>query len=231
MKTQNFAQWTQREMETIISSVARYTRFVRSTKMILVILVSLLTSIMAFYFVSKNDDAGIRIAINANAGASGAPPPTQMKNARYHGLDKNNQPYNMIAVTASQRDADTMDLKQVSSDISLASGRWLSLSADNGVFFSKTKLMDLSGNIEMFDDQGYEFRTEHLHLNIDKKTATTIDPVKGQGPMGTLNAVGADMDGVTGIMEFHGPVFVTLYPAAQDASSPATAKPTQDRHS
>ena len=86
------------------------------------------------------------------------------------------------------------------------------MSANSGVFHIKDKLLDLKGAIEMLDDDGYEFRTEVLHVDIGKKTAMTQNEVRGQGPLGTLKAQGAVMQGNSQVITFTGPVFVTIYP-------------------
>lgn len=196
-------------METIFHSVARYTRFVRSTKVILSVLVAFLTGVVLFYPLTKNENAGIRIAFTSIE--KGAASPTKMINARFHGMDKDDQPFNMTAVTATQKDANTLLLDKLNADISLKSGVWLSVAANTGVFTMKEKHLDLNGAVEMFDDQGYEFRTETMAVEVGSKKAVTHSPVEGQGPLGTLHSHGAIINGITQVIEFEGPVQVTLY--------------------
>jgi lipopolysaccharide export system protein LptC len=210
MKPQTIANWTQHEMELLVRSVARYTRFVRSTKVILSILVLSLTAIVLFYSLSNNDVAGVRIAFTSVE--KGPAAPTQMINAQFHGLDKENQPFNVTAKTATQQNENTLLLDKVAGDISLKTGVWLSVTANSGIFTVKDRLLDLKGAIDMFNDEGYEFRTEVLHVNVGQKTAVTHAHVEGQGALGTLKAEGADFDGKTGVIIFHGPVFVTVHP-------------------
>jgi lipopolysaccharide export system protein LptC len=213
MKPQDIAQWTHHEMETIFHSVARYTKFVHSTKAVLSVLVFVLVGLVMFYLMTKNEDAGIRVAFTSVS--KGAASPTQMQGAKFHGLDKSNQPFNVIAVTATQKDDNTLLLDKVSGDISLKSGAWLSMSANNGIFTMKERLLDLTGNVEMMNDDGYEFRSEIMHVDIGKKMASTNQNVKGQGPLGTLQATGAVVDGNNAVITFTGPVLVTMYPHQQ----------------
>ncbi len=210
MKTQGIAEWTHREMETLIHSLTRYTRFVRSTKAVLGVLAIFLTGMLLFYPLLHSDNAGIRVAFTSIE--KGAASPTKMINAHLHGLDKDDQPYNVNASTATQEDEDTIGLDKVTADISLKSGVWLSMSANNGVFKMKEKLLELKGSVDMFDDEGYEFRTEVLHVDVGQRTAVTHEPVQGQGPLGTLRAHGAMMDGKSQVTTFEGPVLVTIYP-------------------
>jgi lipopolysaccharide export system protein LptC len=209
-------------METIIHSIGRYTRFVRSTKLLLAALAVILTGAILFYPVIKRD-SGVRIAFTSIV-KKGPTSQTQMLGARFHGLDKDNQPYNVTAKTATQIDDDTLGLDQPTGDISLKSGAWLSVAGNTGVFRMKEKELDLKGSIEMFDNEGYEFRTERMHVNVGNKTAVTHDEVRGQGPLGKLRAMsGAEVDGNSQVVTFEGPVFVTVYPSREDKADKTQA--------
>ena len=206
------------EMESILRSVGRYTRFVSSTKWVLAALAVVLTCMILFYPVFRKD-SGLRIAFTSIQ-KKGAGSPTQMIGAKFHGLDKDNQPFNLVSDTAAQIDDNTVELIKLNGDITLNSGSWLSLSANKGIYKIKDSQLDLNGSIEMFNEAGYEFRTEVMHVDMGKKTAVTHEEVRGQGPLGTLHAVGgATMDNNAHIITFAGPVFVTLYPAQQDAQA------------
>ena len=209
------SELTRDRMESILSSVSRYTKFVHSTKLTLAVLAAILTGLVLFYPLFHHD-SGVRVQFSSIEKKSPSSP-TQMINARYHGLDKDNQPFNVTAKTATQIDDNTVGLDQVTSDISLKSGTWLSVSANTGLFKMKEKGLDLKGSIEMFDDEGYEFRTERLHVDVGKKTAVTDIEVKGQGPLGTLKAYGgAHADGIAKVITFEGPVFATVFPSQEE---------------
>ncbi len=214
MKPQGIAEWTQHEVGTLLHSVARYTRFVRSTKVILSVLVLFLTGMVLFYPLSKNEDAGIRIAFTSIE--KGVASPTQMVSPQFHGLDKNNQPFNVTAKLGTQQDDNTLLLEKVTGDISLKSGTWLSVAAENGIFTLKDRVLNLKGAIELFNDEGYEFRTEMLHVDMAKKIAVTHEHVEGQGPLGKLKAQGVHMDEASGVITFEGPILVTVFPPQEE---------------
>jgi lipopolysaccharide export system protein LptC len=208
------------EMETILQSIGRYTRFVYSTKLALALLAAILTAMILFYPVFKHDSNSVRIAFTSIEKKSPGSP-TQMIGAKFHGLDKSNQPYNITASTATQIDDNTLGLDKVTGDIALNSGAWLAMSSNSGVFRMKEKLLDLMGSIEMFNEGGYEFRTELMHVNVGNKTAMTREEITGQGPLGTLKAYGgASIDGTSQAITFIGPVFVTMYPQQAEAGQP-----------
>ena len=134
-----------------------------------------------------------------------------MVNANFHGFDDTNQPYNVTAKAALQTDEDNVALDRVNGDIALNSGVWLTLSANKGNLKIQERLLDLQGSVEMFNDEGYELRTDYINIDIGKKLAVTNQPVNGQGPMGILKSQGAVFDGNAKTATFTGPVHVTLH--------------------
>ena len=192
-----------------ILSIAYYTRFVNSAKLLLGILVLILTAVIFAYPIIKKN-SGLRIAFTS-ADKTATPPPTQMVNANFHGFDNSNQPYNITAKTAVQVDEDNVTFDKLNGDISVNSGMWFTIQANTGHLKMKERLLDLKGAIEMFNEEGYEMRTETMNVNMGTKVAVTHDLVNGQGPMGILRAHGAVFDGNAKTALFYGPVFVTLY--------------------
>ncbi len=198
-----------------ITSIAHYTRFVKSAKFLLGLFVVILVGLIFLYPVfKKNSD--VRIAFTGTEKVA-TPPPTQMVNASFHGFDNNNQPYNVTAKTALQIDENHIVLDQINSDITLNNGVWLAVQAKTGKLKIKQQLLELNGNVEMFNDDGYELRTDYINIDISKKIAVTNEPVNGQGPLGILRSQGATFDGNKSTTTFDGRVFVTLYlPAKED---------------
>ncbi len=186
-----------------------YTRFVKSAKVMLGVLVVTLTAVMFLYPVIKKNSE-VRIAFTSTEKTE-KPPPTQMVNANFHGFDNNNQPYNITAKKAVQIDNDNIVFDQINGDITLNNGVWLSVRAQKGSLEVKEHLLDLRGSVEMFNDQGYELHTDYIDIDIGNKIAITNQPVNGQGPLGILKSHGAVFDGTANTTTFKGPVFVTIY--------------------
>src|SRR5262249_17499807 len=157
-------------------------RFVASAKLLLGTLVIVLTCAILFYPILKKN-SGLQLKLTAISKAD-KPPPTQMVNANFHGFDDNNQPYNVTARTALQTDEDNVVLDKVNGDIALNSGTWLTVSANKGNLKIQERLLDLQGSVEMFNDEGYELRTDVINIDIGRKIAVTNHPVNGQGPLG-----------------------------------------------
>lgn len=191
-----------------IQSIAYYTRFVNLAKLFLGILVLTLTGSILFYPAIKKN-SGIRIALIGSSDKN-TPSPTQMINANFHGFDENNQPYNITAKTALQVDENNVAFEHINGDITLNSGLWLTTQSDKGSLKIKERLLYLTGNVEMFTDEGYELHTQSMNIDIGAKIAVTSDPVNGHGPLGTIRSNGAVFNGNNKTALFGKPVFVTI---------------------
>jgi len=115
-----------------------------------------------------------------------------MKNARYFGLNDANRPYAVSADTATQEPGqhDLIHLEAPKADLATASGVNLILDAERGLYDQKMKILDLSGNVSLFHDLGYEMHTESVRIDLARNTARSLDPVTGFGPQGRIESEG-----------------------------------------
>ena len=187
----------------------RYTRFVGFTKLALCVLILALVGLVVALPMFDDSEGGIRIAFSNIEQKDGGSP--KMMKPQFRGVDAQNQPYTLTADYALQKDMNTVQLSNLSADINLKEGRWLSLTARDGILHVDDKMVEARGNVNVFYDLGYEFTTEELHINIQDKTAYCDVPVEGQGDLGTISASGFRLTQGEGILRFKGPVKMTIY--------------------
>jgi lipopolysaccharide export system protein LptC len=152
-----------------------------------------------------------RLGFGENVVEPGAPTAV---NVRFHGLDRHDRPYRVLADTATQDPADRSRtiLAKPSADVALGNGGWLIVSANSGVFHDDARTLSLAGDIVVFSDQGYEFHGNAAAVDMAASTISSDDKVWGQGPFGQLHANGLRiMDGGERIRFIKG-VRVTLWP-------------------
>lgn len=115
-----------------------------------------------------------------------------MLNARFDGLDSNNQPFTVTADLATQDSGDSpvVDLELPKADITMHDGTWLAVTANSGRYQREDGVVDLNGDVVLFHDQGFEFRTDTATVDLNASEARGSDPVHGQGPLGILDAEG-----------------------------------------
>ena len=140
----------------------------------------------------------------------------RMLNARFTGVDASRRPYTLTADSADQTDAKSADIALVApkADILLGNGAWVALTATSGNFNRDRQLLELTGNVNLFHDSGYEFRTESAVFDLTAGDATGTEPVEGQGPFGHLKAEGFRIYNRGERVEFTGKSKLTINPEA-----------------
>lgn len=108
----------------------------------------------------------------------------RMVNPRYSGHDTQAQPYAISADQATQvaGTSDATDLVKPKADITLRTGTWIAVSAETGRFHRQSQRLSLSGQVNLFHDQGYELTTTQAEVDLAGGTAQGDQPVNGQGP-------------------------------------------------
>jgi lipopolysaccharide export system protein LptC len=141
-----------------------------------------------------------------------------MVNPRFEGVDARHRPFNITADTARQADktGDIIDLIQPKADITVESGAWLALTAAAGRYRRQDSLVDFSGGVSLFHDNGFTFQTPTLHVDVTNKAAESHDPVQGQGPSGDITGRNFRMTDQGNRIFFGGPAHVTLVGSSVD---------------
>jgi len=162
------------------------------------------------------DEDRFRIDLEAVGPAGGAKP--QVLNPRLQGIDSAARPFQVTADFGARGDApeggEIYDLTNPTADIVLADGSWVALTANDGRFEAETNMLHLAGDVNLFHDQGYEFKTTTARVNLVTSTASGDEPVKGQGPFGVLDAEGFRVFDSGERVLFLGPARLTVFEGA-----------------
>lgn len=193
-----------------MASVTRYTRFVALSKHFLWVVAAAVIALLVWVASDNSGENGTRI-IFSNAQKTEKPPQNVMNHPHYQGVDAQNRPYTVIADTATQVDASHVALVAIRADMTMTTGAWLALNAGSGMLNLTAKQLELKDAVDMFYDGGYEFRTDHAHVDIQKGSAYGDAPVEGQGPLGTLKADSFSVENRGQVIRFNGSVRMTLY--------------------
>ncbi len=186
-----------------------YTRFVSLSKRFLWVLVAGVITLIVWVGSGANSENGARVVFS-NISKSGILQ-NIMANPHYQGVDARNRPYTVIADKAVQLDKDNISLTGIRADIALEKGVWIAMNAGSGQMNMVTKKLELTGGVDVFYDNGYEFRTDHVHVDITEGNAYGDAEVEGQGPIGTLKAKGFSVTGHGKSIRFNDSVRIRLY--------------------
>ena len=143
----------------------------------------------------------------------------RMVQPRYTGIDKDNRPYVLTANAATQKSQadDLVSLDLPRADMTTNSGNWVEITGYTGAYQTQPQLLDLYGDVELYQDRGNEFHTDSARLDIANGSAVGNDPVVGQGPFGHVTAEGFAMYQHGEIINFTGKTNLTLLPRAKEA--------------
>jgi lipopolysaccharide export system protein LptC len=163
------------------------------------------------------DEERFRIDLVAVGPAGGTKP--QVLNPRLQGIDSAARPFQITANIGSRIDVESSegeiyDLTNPKADIVLSDGTWVALTATYGRYESRNNTLFLTGNVNLFHDQGYEFLTESAQVDLETSTASGDVPVKGQGPFGVLDAKGFRVLDAGERILFIGPANLTVFERA-----------------
>ena len=143
----------------------------------------------------------------------------RMVGPRYYGIDRQNRPYVLTASTATQASGsdDIVSLAAPKADMTTNSGNWVEITAYTGTYQPQPQMLDLYGDVELYQDRGNEFHTDSARIDIANGTATSDQPVNGQGPFGHVTAQGFTMHDRGAVIQFSGQTSLTLLPRPKDA--------------
>ncbi len=195
-----------------IASVTKHARFVRAMKilciLVIIALIALLVVFTLFSPVEKKFTLASPLSGLVSAGDS-----QKMQNPRFQGVDSKNQPYNIVADQAIQKSKDLFELTNITADITLSEGGWVSLTARHGVLSLADKTIDLSEDVHVFSDSGNEVATSFAHIDIRNNIVSSEKPVHMQGPSGIIDAQGFILRQNEKKIMFIGPVAMKVYTA------------------
>ena len=152
----------------------------------------------------------------------------RMLKPRVLGTDKKNEPYTVTASLATQAagGSDVTDLTAPKGDISMNDGSWIAMSADQGQYNKKTRVLDLWDNVNVFHDAGYELKTERAVADLGQGSVVGNDPVEGHGPDSQVQGEGFRIYDKGGRILVTGKSRLILYPQQQ---AQADAQPQQSQ--
>lgn len=191
--------------------VRQTTRRTKHMKRAIVGLVGLLVVVMIVWPLTNMGKRSFKVNLAGSSAPADDKP--HMIKPRLHGMDKDGQPYNVTARDALQEDKDNVMMQEVSGDVALKDGGWVSLTADTGHYNVTAKTLDLLGAVNVVTDSGYELTTETARALLHKKEVQGDVSVHLQGPLGTLVADGFNLQGATNTIIFKGNVHLKAYPS------------------
>ena len=191
-----------------------YSRFVRLMKFALPVIAGIVLLLVVVWPELKPKPE--RFAIGVSDLKMNIEGGQRVVNARFTGVDSENRPFSVTADAVVQ-DADkdsAVKLTRPKADVTLASNSWVAIAAPQGTFSRKQEILSLFGGVDLFHDDGYEFRTAEARIDFRNGAASGDRPVTGQGPFGTVRAEGFRIVDNGDRIIFNGKSTLVIFPAA-----------------
>lgn len=189
--------------------MVKYTRFVLFGKNFLSLLAVGIIALVVWIAANNNGDNGGRMVF------TNIPKTEEVQNImqkpRYQGVDVHNRPYTVEAISGLQKDKDTVTLNKITAEMTGDNGAWIALNANYGEMNMTNKLMELSQGVEVFYEGGYQFRTDHAHVDVSKGFVQGDSHIEGQGASGDIRANSFSILERGNIINFNGSVRMLLY--------------------
>jgi len=134
----------------------------------------------------------------------------RMVDAHYSGVDEKGRPYTLTASTAVQVTPERVNLDNPKGDVLTDTKSWLMLTATNGVYIQHAGLLDLSGDVTLYRDDGITLRSATASVDLKTGAALGSDTVSAEGPFGTLDATGYALVDKGAVIQFTGPARLVL---------------------
>ena len=214
--------WQPRK-SSVVHAVAEYSRFVSIMKLALPAAAGALLLLVIVLPLLRQEDDRFRVGISVTK--EGDSNGLSMTNARYYGTDDKGRPYTVTAQNVRQQaDSDrAVALNLPKAEITLDGGALLSASASSGIYRRDQQVLDLAGDVALFQHDGNELHTSSAHVQLKEGTASGNERISGHGPFGTVEASGFTFSNADKVIRFHGPARLTIN--SQTTAMPAEAAP------
>jgi lipopolysaccharide export system protein LptC len=112
-----------------------------------------------------------------------------------HGVDRENQPYEVTAARGWQDEAipTLVHLETVDGRFRRATGAEYTVQADTGAYDTKVKTLDLAGNVVIVQKDRFTARMDKAHVVVEEKKLTSDVPVDVSFATGSVRANGIEI--------------------------------------
>ncbi len=134
-------------------------------------------------------------------------------NATYSGIIDDSSQFTVTAESMEQTNYNDnmIILTKPKGDLLAVDGTWHVFSANKGKLNKKTGTLNMSGNVNAFQDSGLELATDSLIINFEKKNGYSFDDIKGQGSIGNIRSEGLRLYGGGNKIDFLGRSKIVIY--------------------
>jgi lipopolysaccharide export system protein LptC len=130
-----------------------------------------------------------------NSVTTGSETEVTVSQSRFTGFDKEQQPFTVTARNASQdeNDKDRVRLEEVEAQLKRTTGTNVAIRSQNAQYDSKSKTIELEGNVTIVSEDGFVAKMEKANVNIDEHRLRSDVAVEVVSPNGVIRSNGMEI--------------------------------------
>jgi lipopolysaccharide export system protein LptC len=165
-----------------------------SKRALLVVAGILTLALIAFPLLTK-DRSGLRVSfVDSKTAAAAHVESPVMENPEYRGQNESGAQYKINGTTATQKTPTLVVIAQAEGQMLRMDGKWYHLTADRAEYQQDKKIVDLFGNVTVYDMNGTTFVTEHATVEMQTMHIWGTDTITGTSDMGNIVASGFEIE-------------------------------------
>lgn len=186
-----FRDWSERRRITR-DSAQRNSRRVKQLRIVIPMIAAAMVAAIVAITAANRVDEGFLLRF---AGLNRTISEPQIVNPRFSYVDASGRDYEIEADAALQdeRIPSAFNLVNPHAVLSPEASDRTEVNSNAGVYRQDLKIVDLSGNVVLRYAEEYEFRTDAASIMLDEKHLQGDLPVRGEGPMGNVEALGFEV--------------------------------------
>ena len=174
--------------------------------MILIILLIILSLIIFDYF--DNDAENLETTVN-DLKETSIPGTIEISNPIFKNKGLNTNPYEIIAKKGIQTKSD-IELYEVFGKFTNDNNELIYIEADKGFYSQNSQLIELIGNVLIYDNMGNKTSTRAAVINIESRTMNLTDDIVSVSGTSTIKSNLSAVDEKNNIIVYSGNVKVKI---------------------
>ena len=176
-------------------------------KTIILIISLIILSLIIFNYFNNNTE-NIETTVN-DLKETSIPGTIEISNPIFKNKGLNTNPYEIIAKKGIQIKSD-IELYEVFGKFTNDNNELIYIKADKGFYSQSSQLIELTGNVLIYDDMGNETSTRTAVINIDSRTMNLKDDIVTVSGTSTIKSNSSVVDEKDNIIVYSGNVKVKI---------------------
>lgn len=193
-----------------VSEVARHTKLVRMSKLLLPAIAAMIIGLLLI--IPHLKDIAQDIAFDITKPKLGELEKLHVENTTFYITDAENQISNFYTsgIDETLPGSKLIKLDKPEGTVRTKNNNWIKLKSKIGFYNQTANSLNLEEKTKVSFSQGMDVETESLTYDFDKSYGHTNSPINGSGTLGEIKSEGLEFFEKTGVIIFKGKTFIKI---------------------